>query len=370
MATVADVANALHEIAPRELALPGDPGGLQVGGATVPVKRVLVTLDASPECVRNAQEIGSELILSHHPILFRPLGSLVEGGYPSTSVLMAVRAGISILSAHTNWDAAEGGINDTLAEMLGLGNIQSIAPNIEVSRFKLVTFLPAEHVDGVLDALSAAGCGRIGLYDRCAFLSEGMGTYEPQQGANPLIGSVGKREVVEEVRVEMLVPGSRKAAAIRALLEAHPYDEPAFDLYPLDPEPFGLGRRGELPISVSVGELAATVEQKLSTQVRAYGPAGARIQSVAVVGGSGGDVWSEAMRAGCQALITGEVRHHQAVEAAASGFVILEAGHYATEQPGMRRLAERMKEALPEVEFLIYEPEPGLGGRPYAADAF
>jgi dinuclear metal center YbgI/SA1388 family protein len=370
MLTVADMVAAMERIAPRELALAGDPGGLQVGDPNAQVERAVVALDASPGCVRFAQEKASQLIISHHPILFRPLSALVEGGYPSASILLAARYGISLFSAHTNWDAAPGGINDTLADILDLKNVQDFGNSLDVNRYKLVTFLPAEHADPVLDALRAAGCGRIGLYDRCAFLSEGVGTYEPQEGANPFIGAVGKRETAPEVRIEMLVPASRKTAAIRALLDAHPYDEPAFDLYPLEPEKRGLGRVGDLTSPRSAQELAAWVEDRLLTCVRLYGRAESQIRRLAVVGGSGGDMWEEARRSGCDALLTGEVRHHHAVEASAAGFVLLEAGHYATEQPGVRRLAERLRQDLPAIEFLVYEPTPGADGRPHVSGSF
>ncbi|MCH8273902.1 MAG: Nif3-like dinuclear metal center hexameric protein [Armatimonadetes bacterium] len=365
MPTVAELLDALNRIAPPHLAFPDDPIGLQVGRPEDEVGRCLVALDPTLAAVEAAVEHKAQALVTHHAAIYHPLRSLA-GDSPQVRVLRsAIQNGIALLNAHTNWDAAQGGVNDTLAERLGLRNLKAFGGDVPARAFKLITFLPETALDPVLDALAEAGCGEIGLYRRCAFYSPGSGTYEPQPGAEPLIGEVGKRETADERRLEVLVPGHAKEAALEALRNAHPYDEPAYDLYELvNVAPIALPRMGELPEAVSAEEFARHVEERLGTKTRMYGNRRSSIGLAAVCGGAAGLYWRAAMEAGCDAFVTGEVRHHEGVEAAESGFCIIEAGHYHTEQPGMESLKDRLAGELPAVEFHLFEPGPGVGGRP------
>lgn len=364
MPNVADVLTALDRIAPPRLAFPDDPIGLQIGRKSDPVSRCLVSLDSSVSAIGAAVNFGAQALIAHHAILYHPVRSLAGDSAQVQAIRMAIEKNIAVLIAHTNWDAAPGGVNDTLATMLSLQNVRPFGSDIPQSSFKLVTFLPAEHRDSVLDALSVIGCGVIGLYRRCAFFSPGRGTYEPQEGANPMIGQVGNREITDEERVEILVPGDVKQEAIRVLEETHPYDEPAFDLYPIEAEAWSLPRMGTLEEPMELATFEQRVSDILQTKARAFGK-NKRIRTVGVVGGSGGGYWMKAKIAGCDALVTGEVRHHEAVEATESGVCLVEAGHYATEQPGMQSLAERLQTELRDVEFRLYTPDRGIVGHPW-----
>ena len=365
MSTVADLVAALEQIAPRSLALPGDPGGLQVGNPAAPLTRALVALDCTLALVRQAADEGAEALVVHHPPIYRPLSTLAGEEHPLPALRAAVERGIAVVAAHTNWDAADGGVNDTLAARLSLQDVTPFGQDALARSYKLVTFLPAGSADALLDALADAGCGQIGLYRRCAFLSPGSGTFEPQPGAQPTIGEVGTRETVEEVRLEMVVPESAKERALQALRLYHPYDEPAFDLYELaNGGAVSIARAGLLPEPLPARELRPFVDTALGSRSRLFGPAERSVSRVAIVGGSGGDYWASAMATGCDALVTGEVRHHEAVAAAEAGFVLVDAGHFHTEHPGMEALAARLADALSDVRFNAVVPQDGSAGNP------
>lgn len=362
MATVGQLLEALEEIAPPGLALGDDPIGLQLGTVDSSVNRCAVALDPTLSAVEFAIRADCQALITHHALIYSGLKSLAGESAQVRAIRAAMQANLAVITAHTNWDAARGGVNDTLCDLLGLTKVVDFGEASTTRDYKLVTFVPAQHRDEVLDALSAVGCGRIGNYDRCAFLSEGRGTYEPKAGAQPFSGEVGERSVVAEERIEMVVPGGVKSAAVRALMKAHPYDEPAFDLYPLANPGFGIGRIGVLPEPMAVEDFVTMVSDHLDAVVRVFGHA-EQLLTVGVIGGSGGFGWREARDRGCEALVTGEVRHHEAVEAAESGFLLIEAGHFATENPAMAVLAARMQERLPDTEFVHFDPPPGSSGR-------
>jgi len=362
MPTVGELLNALDTIAPPELAFPDDPIGLQVGRKSDSLDKVLVSLDVSPGTIEHAVSIGAKAIVCHHAPIYHPVRSLAGDGFQVQVLRAAVRSGIAILVAHTNWDAASGGVNDTLASLMSISDVSPFGNDIKSHVFKLSAFVPSSEVDHMIDVLTEAGAGGVGLYRRCAFYSQGTGTFEPQVGASPAIGSVGEREHVDEMRIEMRVPGALRLTVERALLEAHPYEEPAYDFYPVTAPSASLGRMGELLKPVRFSDLREVVDAALGSRCELFGKLDRRVRRIGVVGGAGGDFWLRAKNAGCDVLITGECRHHEAVEAAESGFGIIEAGHYHTEQPGMISLAQRLGETL-TCEFSVYEPGQGRSGR-------
>jgi dinuclear metal center YbgI/SA1388 family protein len=347
-ATVGEILNYLNEIAPPEWAFPNDPIGLQIGEPSQKVERVLVALDPDPRTVVNAQYRQCQLLVTHHPLIFRPLSKIRFDDPVGMAVQGLCAAKIALIAVHTNWDVAPGGINDTLAERVGLTEVRPFGEGPAQKHYKLAVFTPTEHVDAVIDAMANAGAGVIGLYRRCAFYTAGTGTYEPMEGANPYLGQVGKREHAEEMRIEMLVPAERLSAVVAAMLQAHPYEEVAYDVYPLHTQAeHALGRIGALPKPMLASELRDYLAERLGNPyVRVYGKPSKVIRTLAVVGGSGGDYLPDAQRAHADALLTGEVRHHHTWEAWARDVVLLEGGHAETEQPGVVRLAQRLREYL------------------------
>lgn len=362
---VREVLAALETVAPVRYAFSFDKVGLQVGDPEAEVTKAVVSLDRSRAAVAHAREIGAQLLLAHHPLLFSPLNQVLANDHVGRTVLDLAGANIAFVAAHTNWDSALGGVNDALADILSLRDLKSFGFAEKVDRLKLVFFAPADAADRLVDALSAVGAGVIGNYRRCAFRSEGTGTFVGGEGSHPAIGEPGKVETVPEVRIEMALRGDQKRIVERTLREKHPYEEPAYDflVLPAIPEQ-PAGRVGHLESPVSLAEFAASVETSLDTKAWTWGAPARKIRRVAVVGGAADGEWIAAQCAGADVLVTGEVKQHIAVEAAESGFALIAAGHYATEQPGAAALRDRMAEICSAVEWHLFTPAPGFAGRP------
>lgn len=324
----------------EKMALPGlaedwDNSGWQVGDPGAPVQKVLVALDVTPEVVDEAEHSGAQLIISHHPVLLKGIKSLRGDVPPGNLLFRLIRSGIGVYAAHTSLDSAEGGVNDALARALGLEEVEVLHPTRYGQLLKLVVFVPAGHADAVREALGGAGAGWIGNYSDCTFNLRGTGTFRPGEGTNPFIGTRGELEKVDEVRVETIVKKEEIGRVLQAMLEAHPYEEVAYDLYPLENRgaPRGLGRVGRLPGEVSLAEFAGMVKEKLqAVGLRYGGDHRAAVKRVAVCGGSGGDLWPAARQKGADVLVTGDVRYHAARDMLAAGMNFIDAGHFATER--------------------------------------
>lgn len=346
MTTLAEVAAAAAELAPPHLAEEWDNVGLLVGDAGAAVERVICCLDLN-EAVFAAAGDGAAVV-AFHPPLFRPLARLLAGEAESDRVWRAVRAGIGLIATHTALDNARPGTSDVLAEVLGVAVDGVLRPRPAGELLKLVTFVPEAAVDGVAAAMSEAGAGRIGDYAECSFRSPGRGTFRGLAGTSPAVGEAGRLEQVDEVRLEMLVPSRLSGPVVAAMEAAHPYEEVAYDLYPLaNRSPvIGLGRIGRLERPMAADDLAARVIERL-------GAAGARVvgarrtvERVALLGGSGGSFVADAARAGCDCLVTGDVRHHDALLAERLGLSVIDPGHAATELPAVRWTASALRDRL------------------------
>ena len=366
MASVRDVLTALEHIAPSRYALSFDRVGLQVGDPDQKVTKAVVSLDRSLGAVKFAADCEAELLLTHHPLIFDPISSVDTRSHEGRTIVRLLKQGTSFVAAHTNWDAAIGGINDTLAEMFGVKDVVSFGMSAQVSQLKLVVFCPHEAVDKVINAASEAGAGVIGAYTRCAFLETGRGTFVGGADSNPVIGEPGRQETVEETRVEMVLRESQAKAVSRAVQVAHPYEEPVIEFFNLrGTEEQPLGRIGMLPNPMTLAELATLVDQTLDVRSWTWGAPTTRIKKVAFMGGAAGIAWMDAQRAGADVLITGEVKQQHAVEATESGITLIAAGHYQTEHPGCEVLRKRIEAALPEIEWHLFTPPVGRYGRPF-----
>ncbi|HJP84062.1 MAG TPA: Nif3-like dinuclear metal center hexameric protein [Fimbriimonadaceae bacterium] len=365
MATVRSILQALESLAPTASAFEWDKVGLQFGDPDQDIARAVISLDRSLASIDFAATNHAHLLLSHHPLIFQPLDSITTNTHEGRALLKLAEYKMSFIAAHTNWDAAKGGINDALAHMLDLQDVNPFGSCAQTPMLKLLTFVPAENADAVVDACARAGAGQIGDYTRCAFMSPGNGTFEAPSDANPTVGEAGERTTVSEVRVEMVCPANRSTSVEAALRQAHPYEEPPCDWHVLKPlKVHPMGRVGNLPQPQDLTTFTAFVESKLNTKALAWGAPKAPIRTVAAVGGSADSEWRNAQAAGADVLVTGEVKQHIALEAAESGFAIIAAGHYATEQPGCAALQSEMQKAVSDVEWLLFEPGPGIAGRP------
>ena len=334
---------AVERIAPLPLAEEWDNCGLQVGDPAAQADRVLVALTPMPEVFEEAEEKGADFLLFHHPLIFGPLKSIVTSSYPGGLLARAIRNGLAVYAAHTSFDAAPAGVSIALARALGLrGPLRVLSPRGALR--KLVVFVPEENAGAVAKALAEAGAGVIGDYTECTFRTQGTGTFRGGDDANPYLGEKGRLEKVQEMRLETVVPAHAAGRAIDAATAAHPYEEVALDVYPVEGSPAGCGygRLATLPERLTPEELREHASASLGFPSRLAADPGRRIETVAVVGGSGGSFIPEAAASGAHAYVTGDVDYHDALLAESLGLTVIDAGHAATELPSLEPLARRL----------------------------
>ncbi len=360
--TVGELLEALEAWAPRRHAYSFDRVGLQVGSIGAPAGPILVSLDSSLGAVEAAREAECQTLVSHHPLIWDPLPSLLASDSRQLAAIRLIEAGIAFIGVHTNWDTAPGGINDVLAERLGLAGPKPFGWPSEAARLKAIVHAPAASAESLIEAMSLAGAGRIGAYERCAFSAPGEGTFLPGLEARPVIGAPGRIERVSEVRIEMSLDAHLKPRVLAAARSAHPYEEPVIDFFALhDANLRPAGRIGSVE-DIGHDAALAWMDGALDTRSMLWQGHDRPIRRVAVVGGAAESDWRAALAEGADLFITGEVRQNVAVEAADSGLSIAACGHYATEQPGMERLADLLARAGWDAR--SWSPQPGRSGRP------
>lgn len=349
--TVADVETILEAIAPRRLACAGDPIGLQAGSRRQPVKRVLLALDATPAVVRHALAGRYDLLLTHHPLFYKGLINLNEDHSASALAADIARARLAVLAAHTNLDVAPGGVNDVLADLCGMNTERApVEVTLREPLLKLAVFVPESHLQEVRDAVCAAGAGAIGDYTECTYRVAGTGSFRPGTGAQPFIGETGKLEEVAEWRLETVLPESAEKAVLGALLETHPYEEPAYDIVTLRRDiRHGLGRAGNLRKATTLRALARKVSAATGCPGAVLlGADKHPVARLAVWGGSGVSAGA-VLATGAQTLVCGELSYHEAATLQERGVGVIVLGHGPSEQAVLARLAENLREGLPEL---------------------
>ncbi len=344
--SLADVTAVLEELYPSAWAEPWDAVGLVCGDPAAPVDRVLFAVDPVAAVVEEALAGGFDLLVTHHPLWLRGTTTVAADTAKGRVAHRLVTGGCALFVAHTNADVADPGVSDALAAAVGLHDTSPLQPQPAAPLDKLVVLVPLGQEAALLDALAEAGAGALGAYERCAWTTSGTGTFRPGPGANPSVGAVGAVTELDEARLEMVLPRHRRAAVLRALAQAHPYEEPAFDLLELAAVPGrrGMGRIGELA-PVTVAELMARVAGALpgtSWGVRASGDPHRVVRSLAVCGGAGDGLLREA--AAADAYLTADLRHHPASEAP-EGLALLDAAHWATEWPWLADAARQLAAA-------------------------
>jgi dinuclear metal center YbgI/SA1388 family protein len=341
---LADVIEVLDEAYPPRLAESWDSVGLVCGDPAEPVGSVTVAVDATAAVVDEVSEGG--LLLAHHPLLLRGVDTVAADTPKGALVHRLIRTGRSLFTAHTNADSASPGVSDALADALGLtveGVLEpaAVAGDLE----KWVVYVPRENAEAVQEAVFEAGAGHIGDYSHCSWSVSGIGQFLPHEGASPAVGSVGSVERVAEDRFEVVAPARARKAVLTAMRAAHPYEEPAFDIFALLPPPgdAGLGRIGALPRPETLREFVSRVDAALpqtSWGVRAAGDPDATVSRVAVCGGAGDSLLGAAAGAGVQAYVTADLRHHPADEhRRASQVALVDVAHWASEFPWCEQAA-------------------------------
>jgi dinuclear metal center YbgI/SA1388 family protein len=327
-----------------ERAAAWDAVGLQVGDPAAPLHTVRVAHEVTEAVTDRLEAEPVDLLVAYHPLLFRPVTRLVPGRNPAGRAARLLRAGVAVVVTHSDFDAMPGGMSDAMADAVGLTDVRGFAPVAAAEQVKVVTFAPTAAVPTVIEALAAAGAGRIGDYEQCAFTVEGLGRFVAGATTHPVAGHAGAGNAEPEVRVEMVAPGGRSEAIIEALLAAHPYEEPAFDVYRVASNHALGGRIGSFAGSWDeLVERAGDVFQPDGLRVARSGAHGAPLR-VAVSPGAGESRIAAAAEAGCDVLVSGDISHHRMVEANDRGLSIIDVGHAASERPGIKRLHEVVAE--------------------------
>lgn len=317
--------------APKAYAVPDDKIGLQVGTLNKPVNHVMVTLDVSEAVVDEAIANGVELIIAHHAVIYRPLKDLRTESAQGRVLEKCIKNNIAVYVAHTNLDVTPGGINDLLAYTFGLSETQPLDKVYEDQVMKLVVYIPTGYLEAVRTAVFAVGAGRVGKYRDCGFSVEGQGTFKPGVGSKPYIGEIGKMTNADEIRFETIFLKSQQRKVVQAMIKAHPYEEVAFDIFPIDAPgvSYGLGRVGKLPRTMTLGDLVEQVKERLDVPALRYvGNPDWIVKKMAVLGGSGGRYVNASIYAGADVLLTGDIDYHTAQDAEAAGLALIDPGHH------------------------------------------
>jgi dinuclear metal center YbgI/SA1388 family protein len=366
MITVAAVAAALAELAPPALAESWDNVGLLAGDPAAAAQRVLAAHDLSPAVLDEAAAWDAQVVVCFHPPLFRPLARVTAERPESALIWRAVREGRALYATHTALDNARPGTNDFLAAALAVTVEGPLRPAAEPGELKLVVFTPPAVTAAVAAAAAAAGAGGIGEYAECSVRAAGIGSFRGSAASHPAVGQAGRREEVAEERLELRLPRAALAAVTAAVRAAHPYEEPAIDVYALEPEGpsrVGAGRLGSLAAAESLAQFARRVAAALAPEhLRVVGAWARPVRRVALVGGSGASFIPEAARAGAEVLVTGDVKHHDALLAQRLGLALVDPGHWASERLVSRETAAWLGRRLPELDVR----ETGVDGEPFA----
>lgn len=332
MIIIKAILTELEKLAPLQYQEDYDNAGLLVGSPDTPVTGILFTLDITEEVVDEAIQKECNLIVAHHPIIFKGLKKLNGKNYVERTVMKAIKNDIALYATHTNLDHVVGGVNWQIAERLGLRNVKILAPKKQMLT-KLAFFCPTGHTQAVMDALFEAGAGKIGDYQQCSFRTEGLGTFLPGASAHPVIGKQGKLETVEEHRVEVMLPTYLQDHVLRALRNSHPYEEVAYYLSALENETqeVGAGAIGELPEAMETKDFLRYLRDQMDARVVKYTePTGRPIRRVAVCGGAGSFLLRNAISSGADAYITADYKYHEFFDAEGR-IMICDIGHYESE---------------------------------------
>ncbi|MBZ0270423.1 Nif3-like dinuclear metal center hexameric protein [bacterium] len=363
---VRDVLSLIEERFEPSLAETDDPIGLLIGDPDDDVTGIAISLDVTLEVVAEAVRRGANCVIAHHPLIYRPMATIRADSGAGRIVLEAIRAGISVIAAHTNVDWAAGGLNDHLAALIGLANVRPLWPRAPREFRKIVVFVPPQAEDAVADAMFAAGAGEIGAYRKCSFRLTGTGTFVPQEGADPFNGKVGELSRENETRLEVLVANERTPAVVRAMIDAHPYEEVAYDVYPLAAEGnvHGVARIGDLAEPASPAEIARRLKYALGLeQVRAAGP-DREVRRVAVCTGGGAFLIPRIPNDGETLFVSGDFKFHDARHAEQLDLPVLDISHIGAEMPFVDIVGDFLRESFaglkgaPAVHPLRVEKEP------------
>jgi dinuclear metal center YbgI/SA1388 family protein len=330
---IQDITSFLETVAPPYLQESYDNAGLLTGNAAWECTGIIVSLDTTEEVVLEAIEKKCNLIVAHHPIIFSGLKKITGKNYVERTIITAIKNDIAIYAIHTNLDNVIDGVNGKIADMLGLVNCQILQPKNNLLK-KLITFVPIKETENVRNAIFSAGGGNIGNYSECSFNAEGEGTFKAGKGTDPFVGKIGERHTEKEIKIEVIFPTWIENDLINAMLKAHPYEEVAYDIIPLNNtyQQTGSGLVGELPESIDEADFLTNLKKIFGLSViRHTNLLGKKVKKIALCGGAGSFLISAAIASGANIYITSDVKYHEFFDANGK-LVIADIGHYESEQ--------------------------------------
>jgi dinuclear metal center YbgI/SA1388 family protein len=353
---IKDILKVLQEKAPIALQESYDNSGLLIGDKELPVKKALVCIDLNEAVLEEAIQNNCTLIISHHPLIFKSLKKIVPENLQSRIIIRAIQQQIAVVAMHTNLDNSHLGVNKMIGRKLGLQQTSILQPISGILR-KIVTFCPVTHSKSVMEAMASAGAGHIGNYDQCSFGVSGTGTFRANASANPYVGRSGELHEETETRIEMAVPEYSVHAVVNAMKSVHPYEEVAYDIYPLTNEMphAGAGLIGSLSEEMTEAEFLAFVQSVFETPCLKHTVlSGRKIRKIAVCGGSGAFLIAAAVSSGADAFITADVKYHDFFDSD-SRMLLIDAGHFETEQFTKELIIEMIQEKFPTFALLNSE---------------
>lgn len=338
---VKNLLSNLDKIAPFFLQESFDNSGIQFADLDAPIIKILISLDLTREILDEALENKVNLIIAHHPLLFSPLKQITKQKNPLFFKIITNK--INLLAMHTNYDLAENGLNDYVANLLGIKKISPLQGSSE-KVFKFAVYVPVKHADKVSQAIFEAGAGKIGKYTETSFNITGQGTFKPMEGTNPFIGKIGEKETVQEIKIETVVSERDLESVVQAMKDNHPYEEPAFDVYELKTKPsYGIGIFGEIDKEVEISKFSLEVKNRLQARyIRLIKSNEQKIKRVALCTGSGGSLLEQVSRKDADLYITGDITYHAALRAKELGLNVLDVEHFDTEKFFVEALYEQL----------------------------
>ncbi|WP_163322170.1 Nif3-like dinuclear metal center hexameric protein [Draconibacterium mangrovi] len=353
---IKDITNFLEDLAPLKLQESYDNAGLILGDKNAEVSAALVTLDVTEAIVDEAIKRKAGLIIAHHPIVFSGLKKITGKNYIECTLIKAIKHDVAIYAAHTNLDSVTGGVNGKICEKLGLENCKILQPAGGLLK-KLVTFVPVDHANKVREAVFATGAGQIGNYDSCSFNAHGQGTFRGSDTSNPFVGKKGEQHYENEIRVETIFPDYLQGKVINALVQAHPYEEVAYDIYSLDNkfDQIGAGMIGTLPKEKSETAFLRQLKKTFNTKIiRHTALLDKKVKKIAVCGGSGSFLLNQAIASGADFFVTGDFKYHQFFDAE-NKIVIADIGHFESEQFTKELFYELLTKKFPKFAIHLSE---------------
>jgi dinuclear metal center YbgI/SA1388 family protein len=344
----------LEALYPPYLADEWDNVGFQIGNEHHVVERILICLEVTETVIDEAVEKSIDLIIAHHPLIFKAPKTLSESNPKARLITRLIRESISLYVMHTNFDHAEGGLNDILAQLLGLDRLAPIKTVYEEKLYKLAVYVPSAHLDAVAEGIYAAGAGKIGKYDSCGFEINGMGTFRPLEGATPFSGEVGKISRESEVKLETVVPETVLSGVLEAMRKHHPYETIAYDVFMLKTpaRTFSLGRVGYLPEPMAFEDFTTMIKAKLNLSfVRLAFPKEKKVNKIALITGAGMSFIGDVAKTSADVFLTGDLRYHEVLEHKHLGMSLVDVGHFESEVIYAPALKSVLDEIIKDQEY-------------------